>query len=447
MSFRDFISNFRYRRRLEAKLERYQNIKPPENPSRRYIDKLVRRLLNEGTAWDARRELSMMGPIAVPSLVAALEDSRFHRVKWPHFSAIPAPLDSVLELLVSHAGNEVVNVTLPLVKFPSTEIRKTAALHLASVGSASTIPTLKELMQDEDGYVRSYVRIGIHRAVAEGRAEDLFRRQSYDLLLSQCDLDWPGAQNDAAKTIIVLDPARAAIDLADERLLNLSNRNAHRILEACNRENVLLPETTLRQLLETALPLAVGERCYPNDSVAAAALRGLALSKVDDAGAIAESLINHENERVKEAAADALCVLAGIPDLTTFVTDRVNQVGYDALLHEQRVVYCALMFDAEICNGGLMQFFGNSDYAVDTLAALLELPHREAYAVLDAAIKLVGPIARESDREVRLSGFEERWDELQLAFEPLEAAYFNQDVPLLQAGLLYAVRHADQFRA
>ena len=50
MGFREFISNYRYRRRLQAALEGYQNIKPPANPSRRYIDKLVARMLNEHTA-------------------------------------------------------------------------------------------------------------------------------------------------------------------------------------------------------------------------------------------------------------------------------------------------------------------------------------------------------------------------------------------------------------
>jgi hypothetical protein len=448
MGFREFISNFRYRRRLEAEFERYQNIKPPANPSRRYIDKLVGRLLNERTAWNARRELSLIGAVAVPSLISALNDPRFHRAEWEEFSQVPAPLESTLELLVDHAGDEVVKVALPLVKAPSADVRKTAALHLSSVGRAATIPALKELMRDEDGHVRSYVRDGIERAVAEGRAEDEFRRQAYDLLLSQCDQDWGSATNDAADMIVVLDPARAAVDLADERLLNLSNRNAYRILEACNRASILLPEDAVRRLLDAALPLAVGDRSYPNDYVAAAALRGLALRSAGGVDSIAESLLNHENEKVKEAAAEALATLAGVTDPTAFVIDRANRGGYEALSREQRVVYCAFLFDAEVCNGGLMQFFGNSsgDHAVDTLVALSELRHRDAYAALDTAMRLVGPLARESDRELRLTGFEGRWDELQPAFDPLEQRYYATQIQLRQAWLLYALRHADHFR-
>ncbi|MDQ3329474.1 MAG: DUF4375 domain-containing protein [Planctomycetota bacterium] len=442
------MSNFRYRRRLDAEFKRYQNIKPPAIPSRRYIDKLVGRLLDERTAWNARRELEMIGAAAVPSLLVALDDSRFHRAEWEQFSQSPAPLESTLELLVSYDSDEAVKIAFPLAKSPSARVRKTAALHLASAGLASTIPVLQELMRDEDGYVRSYVCIGIHRAVTNGRADEKFRRQSYDLLLSQLDQNWGGAMNDAAKTVVVLDPNRASVDLADERYLSLSNRNAYCILEACNGAHILLPEAVLRRLLKAALLQAVGESCHPIDCVAAASLRSLALRRPVDASAIADSLLSHENERVKEAAAEALADLAGVPDPTGFVVDRVSKENYGSLSREQRVVYCAFLFDAEVCNGGLMQFFGNSsgDHAVDTLEALAELEHKEAHAALQTAMRLVGPLSRESDHELRLTGFEGRWDELQAAFDPLERAYYAMQIELRQAQLLYAVRHAQHFR-
>jgi HEAT repeat protein len=448
VGFRDFFTNFRYRRRLEADFERYQNIKPPANLTRRYIDELVGKLLHERTAWNARRELELIGPAAVPSLLAALDDPRFQRAEWEEYSQVPAPLESTLELLVRHAADDVVRVASPLVKSPSARVRRTAARHLATAGRASTIPILQQLMRDEDGYVRSHVCIGIHRAVSDGRSDHEFRGQAYDLLLSQLDQDWGSAMNDAAETIVVLAPSRAAADLADERWLNLSNGNAHRILKACNRANILLPEGILRRLLNAALPRAVGEHCYPNDYVAAAALRALALRKANDTSAIAESLLNHENEKIKEAAAGALVALAGVSDPTGFVIDREITEGYAAMSHEQRIVYCVCRFDAEVCNGGLMQFFGNSsgDHAVDTLAALAELRHEEAHAALQTAMRLVGPTSRESDRELRLAGFEGRWDELQPEFDPLERVYYATRVKLRQAWLLYAVRNARHFR-
>ena len=84
--------------------------------------------------------------------------------------------------------------------------------------------------------------------------------------------------------------------------------------------------------------------------------------------------------------------------------------------------------------------------APDVLDALAELEHEESHAALRTAIKLVGPLALESDRELRLNAFEGRWDELQPAFGPLESAYYATQAGLRQAWLLHAVRHADQFR-
>lgn len=447
MSFRDFISCFGFRKQLYAAFERYQNIKPPVNPSRRYVDKLVARLLKEGTAWDARRELAMIGPVVVPSLLVALTDPRFHLAEFDS-SSVPGPLETTLELLVSYAPDEVVRIAYPFAKSSSSEVRKTAALHLASTGHTCTIPVLQELMNDENGYVRSYVCIGIQRAMTEQRVEKEFQRQAYDLLLPQCGQNWGSAMNDVADTIVVLDPVKAAVDLGDERCLNLSNQNTHRIIEACSRANIVLPEPAIRRLLKEALLQAVGENVYPNQYVAATALQALALQNAANTRAIAESLLNHENETIKEAAAAALATLAGVSDPTGLVIDRVSQEGYESLSHAQRVVYCVFLFDAEVCNGGLMRFFGNSSgsHAVDTLAALSELGHQEGYAVLDSAMKLVGPLARESDSELRLTAFEGRWDELQSAFKPLETAYYATNSQLRQAWLLFAVRHADHFR-
>lgn len=449
MGFRDFITNFRYRRKVQRELERYQTITPPANPSRRYIDKRVAQLLNQETAWNARKELSMMGAAVVPSLLTAISDHRYHVAEWSKFSIVPAPLHSVLELLISHAGNDVERVALPLVKSPSAEVRKAAALHLASLGRTQTIPVLQELLQDEDGYVRSCVRIGMDRAVSSGRADEDFRDRAYDLLLSQCDQDWGIALNDAPETVVVLNRDRAAVDFADERWLNPANENAYRILDACNDAGILLPEHVLRKLLDYSLPLAAGPECHPHNYVAAAALKGLALRSGESAKPLAERLLNHENEKIQEASAEALAAISGLVDPAKFVCERVQAAEYRSLSPEQRVVFCAFLFDAEVYEGGLLQFFGNSsgDHVDDTLAALRELAHAEAESALKTAITLVGPLAREPDRELRMTAFEERFEALQALFAPLEKAYYRTRSRLRQAWLLYATRHPSHFRS
>ena len=72
--------------------------------------------------------------------------------------------------------------------------------------------------------------------------------------------------------------------------------------------------------------------------------------------------------------------------------------------------------------------------------------HPEAEAALTSAMRHVGPLAREPDREMRLAAFEGRFDGLRLAFQPLETAYFRTQGLLKQKMLLYATKHAEHFR-
>jgi HEAT repeat protein len=448
MGFREFITSRLFRRRLAEDMQRYEKIKPPANPSRRYIDKLVRRLLDARTAWDARKELSMMGSPAVPALSAALNDSRFHETERKD-ARIPAPLELVLELLVPHGPDQVLSAALPLVNSPSDEVRKTAALQLASLGRAETLPVLVKLLEDSDGYVRSYVRIGVDRALSDGRCNDEFRRGMYEALLKQCDQDWPGTLNDAPQTIVALDPARAVIDFASPRWLSADNPNVYHLLQACNEARLSLPENLVRSLLDHSLPLAVGERCYPHQYVVAAALEALARCIGDRAKPILEQALTSDQEEIQEFAVKGLATLVGLDDPVKFVLDRVHKVGFEGLSVPQRVVYCGFLFDAEVCNGGIMQFFGNSsgDQAIETLEALRVLNHAEAYRALDTAMNLVGPSAREPDRDMRLAAFEDRYDDLQTRFGPLESAYYGTKGLLRQRMLLYAVANAKHFRA
>jgi HEAT repeat protein len=447
MGFREFITSRLFRRQLADDLERYENIKPPASPSRRYIDKLVWRLLDARTAWDARKELSMIGSPAVPALAAALNDPRFHGTECKD-THIPAPLELVLELLVPHGPDQVLSAALPLVNSPSDEVRKTAALQLASLGRMETLPVLVKLLEDSDGYVRSYVRIGVDRALSGGRCDDAFRSGMYEALLNQCDRDWPGTLNDAPQTVVALDYARAAVDFAHPRWLSADNPNVYQIVQACNEAHLSLPEDLVRALLDYSLPLAVGERCYPHQYTVAAALEALARCTGDRAKPILERALASDQEEIQESAAKGLATLAGLDDPVKFVLDRAQKVGFEGLTVPQRVVYCGFLFDAEVCNGGIMQFFGNSsgDHAVETLESLLVLNHAEAYRALETAISAVGPLAREPDREIRLAAFEDRYDDLQTRFGPLESAYYGTKGLLRQRMLLYAVAQAEHFR-
>ena len=258
----------------------------------------------------------------------------------------------------------------------------------------------------------------------------------------------PPTLNEAPKLVVALDPARAAGDFGSSRWLSNENRNTHRILEACNSADLGLPADLLRALYEHALALAVGEKCFPHDYVAAAALEGLVLALGEQARPLVESALDSDQEKLQEASARGIARLAGIQDPFGFACDRQQAVGFEGLTPAQRVVYCAGVFDGEVCNGGIMQFFGNSsgDLASETLQALREISHAEAEAALATAIAQIGPLAREVEREMRLAAVEDRYDELLETFDPLERAFYDTVGRFRQKLLLYAARHADDFR-
>ena len=443
MSFRDFVTSRRYRRQMGEHREPYA----PARPSRRWLAKRVAQLLSPDEAHFAQRELSLAGPAVVGPLTAALGDRRYLAAESDGHVCVSAPLDAVLELLVPHAPDAVAAVAVPRLTSASEKVRKTAAIHLASLGRAADVPALVGLLNDESGYVRSYVCIGLRRAVVAGRGDGAFRRAAYDAVLSQCDQDWPGTLNDAADVVIALDPARAAVDLSSPRLLSVENRALHRLLQACNAAGVALVADRVAAVFDAAADRAIA-KSYPHSYTAGEAIKMLARTDAAAARSRLPVADAHPDKDIRAAAAAARAALSGVTEAVNFVLGQVKRVGYTGLTPPQRVVYNAFCFDAELCNGGLMQFFANGTggRAVDTLDGLRTLDCRPAVAALDGALRAVGPLARATSREDRLTAFEDRYDELAAAFKPLEEAYWPASADLRRRWLAHAAGHADHFR-
>jgi HEAT repeat protein len=448
MGFRDFISSFRGRRKIIAEFERFQKIRPPANPSRRYIDELMLKLLDSSSARNAHKELCMIGTAVVPSALAALNDPRFQQYDWPKFCHAPAPMNAVLELLVNNDRHEVIDFARKHISHQSSAVRKTLARWLAQLADTSAVPMLTELFKDEDGYVRSYVCIGINWAISEQRATREFLDAMYLPLLEQCDQDWAGTTSDAARTLVAIDAVRAARDLASDRFLSAANQQVHYVLKACNEKRILLPVEKVQAVLNASLPLTTQENCYPHQYNVANALTSLALSTGRSIEPLIKSMMDSRHEVIQETAAAALGLLAGADDPIGFVIKANSHKGFENLTNAQQVVYCAFMFDAEVCNGGLLQFFGNTsgDHVAETLEALRILGHLDAEYALRRAIQLAGPLSRETDREIRLTAFENRFDELQAAYRPLEDAYYSSKGTLRQKIFEFAAKNAADFR-
>jgi hypothetical protein len=406
-------------------------------PSRQYIDSLVEKLIPDQSTDEAKQDLKRLGAVIVPSLVAALHNPRFlEKVKRSSFSK-NQPYEAALELLVPHSPEDVIATAKEWLRSPSEDLRKTAALHSASLGREETVPLLAEFLNDAEGYVRAYVGNGVGWALSKGVSEG-YRQKMYDLLLVQCDQDWGSAINGAAEIVCQLDPKRAAVDFASERWLSPTNPEVHQILKACNEKAIKLPASPVRKLYEHFLPLAVGERCYPYQNIVAESLVALAASLGEEAKPLLVRALESDQERIKVSAAEGLAKLYGIDNPDHFVLGRLNKVGYRRLTQPQKYVFCSYYFDAEVSNGGLSQFFTNSGAPFaksDAQYALRAIGPPEVAQVLDAAIEHIETL--KTDPTV---------GDLHKAFEPLDSKYYQFSSVHNQKRILYAIENKEHFR-
>ncbi|MEO0474519.1 MAG: hypothetical protein AAF085_00930, partial [Planctomycetota bacterium] len=269
MGFKDFITNFGFRRQMAAEMERYQNLRPPKNPSPRYVKKLVKQILNPEQSHFAVRELELIGKPAGIALLDALEDPRYLAFECAdEFSHYDAPLDIVLGLLAPIEPERTVTAATPLLDSQSDKARKIAAIHITTTGLESVAPLLKRLLADKEHYVRSYALIGLQRALDGGRLAESLRDYAYKLMLEQITEDWQLAGNDCARVMILLDSKSSTNDLGNRRVLSLENSNLKDVLRACHDASVALPGEILGDLFEKSMSRIEGKNSYPYDRIA-----------------------------------------------------------------------------------------------------------------------------------------------------------------------------------
>ena len=121
--------------------------------------------------------------------------------------------------------------------------------------------------------------------------------------------------------------------------------------------------------------------------------------------------------------------------------------GFAALHPTQKHYLAVLMFDGEVNNGGLSQYFFNSsgDYWRDALAGLEAMGFKERLVVLSTAIGKFGKGGPSEDRERRqnqLAKLERKSD----AFEGLDDAYYKSKEFVEVFAKRYVLKNPEVFR-
>ena len=128
---------------------------------------------------------------------------------------------------------------------------------------------------------------------------------------------------------------------------------------------------------------------------------------------------------------------ASYPDNFDQVSERYDEVGFDKLSQQERLVYCIWWLEGEVNGGGFHQFFSNSsgDYTNETLEALTAIGALKTKKLLEKAVEIAfdgKPAPADSDKRNALleRSTEEAEDELFAALDKLDQEFYKYEDPI-----------------
>ncbi|OAI45746.1 hypothetical protein AYO44_12460 [Planctomycetaceae bacterium SCGC AG-212-F19] len=452
--FRDWVKNPEWREAVEDQLtrqllEQQHKLEEPVVPldlSEAEIQELVEHLLQrEQSEFDGIERLEQVGAKAVPALLAALADPRFHQGRLTKNIEERTPFQIVANTLAPYRPPEAVPLLAPFVRHRDKKLRETAGEVLAYFGYAACIDPVSSSLNDEDAYVRNAVLGAINKGIEEGHANPKFLEAVFDRIVPL--LNRPDATVDglAPLTLLAIDRQRAIPVLFSEQFFTVDNREVHYILKALTQRNIPVPREQLIKLLEQLRPQATE---YPHEYSFGEALVLLAQSKDSEAQKWIREALQSTSEKVREEAARALGLLHGLDDPVHFAYDRLRSVGYEDLTQPQQALFRVHLLAAEVRNGGFAQYFVNSsgDMTHETLKDLTSMRLQHTKKILQEAMELFGPEGPSPDRKTRgrqLAALSKKQDAI---LDRLNSAFYEDQDYIDSQLLLYAIEHKEHFQ-
>lgn len=436
--FWDYVKNPGLFRGEARKMDR-ANAAPA--PSHDDLVALVAAMSTSRPEYEELQQLRKAGERVVPLLVTALSDRKFLFHRYGGSVLDGSSIEVALDLLEPFAEPPAA-VLEPALRHEDPYFRSKALYHLARCGHDDAIPFLKSGLASPSEDCRAYALMGLEFLERTGRGSEWFRRELFDAALPLLYDDGYNPALHAPRVLLVLDRERGVKVLLGEAVLQPENRNVSRTLEALKDAKVLVPAPLLRALLA-----AIRDRAdrYPLDYAYADGLVLLARAE----GAVATDVIADAcrwgNKRVKEAAAEAAGVTAGVQDAYAVVMDRYERAGPGGLSEPQLDYLTLWWLDADVRNGGFTQYFFNStgNLAGHAATAAEAAGAFEAARIIRKAVALFGRAGPAADRDERM----EQLSTIESAtLAELDTEYYVCSDDLRELLPLYAARHPAEFR-
>jgi Domain of unknown function (DUF4375) len=387
------------------------------------------------------QKLTKAGNKAIPLLLAAVRDNKFLFHRYGDSVLDGSTMETALDLLEPFGLPEVA-VLEPALRHPDERFRELALYHLARCGNDEAIDVLRAGLKSKSESCRTYTLMGLAFLKGSPRGSKKFRAALFEASLPLLDDNEYGPADSAPRALLALDPARARLVLLGPAVFRADNKNIYQVLQALKDASVPVPGSQLRSLLAGLKKKATD---FPFDSAYADGLILLARmegSRCKDLIADAETW---GKDRVKQAAAEASAIVAGVTDADGFVNKLYERKGVQGLT-EPQLNYLALSWlDAEVNNGGFSQYYFNSsgDLAGHAVKAARAVGAHKLAKIVEDANALFGKKGPDPDRDKRM----DQVSKINLdALSKLDKRYYKCPERLNEILPKYAAAHAEAFR-
>ena len=360
------------------------------------IRRLVESLLSPEAPRDNYWLLALCERRAVPALLAALEDERFHTPEYE------GPFQKVLELLEPLARDEAIEPLGRLLGSERAGLRRQAAAALGSIAKPACVPLLCKALRHEEHFDRSWALIGVERAIRSRRATREFLATLFQDVARVTDRPSVGG-SDAPATLLVMDRERAVTFLTEPTRFRADHSEIPSIAKALAQARIRLPAGRVAVLLDE---LVAWEKRNgrPNTTAIGYGLQLLALSGDPSARQKIERAMASKDDYLRGLAADAMKILDGVLDAFHVALEAWSAVReVEKLPDPVRHYLTVQIMRNEVANGTFEQYFFNS-YSEDVrhaLAGLEALGAAKSAALVREVIALFGKAGPSSDRARR----------------------------------------------
>lgn len=396
-------------------------------------------------AWGNLRALRLLGTKTYPELLRLLGDPalRERLAKPTGENLLPeAPFNRIC-LLLDDPPPEAALLIAPFMGDQSAEIRKDAAAKLGKIGTDETIIPIKKALSDSDEYIRSYAMSGLSTAAEEGRLSDNWRRELFEIIQRMVT---SGTNSDSSPQLLFkLDSKRAIVFFLSDPFLNPQSKAMHDVMELLNEQHVVIPRARLLAIIDQ---IEKTDLNYPHTYQLRETIRALGSHQNKEDLKLLEKFVSHPEKEVAAGAAVGLLSVHGLSDFDKRIWTIVKERGEGALTAQQRHYQAVLMFDAEVNNGGLSQYFFNSggNEWRTALAGLEAMGSKERLAVLKEAVAKFGPDGPSENRDRRMNQQAKLAKKDDDVFKQLDNRYYNSTEVVDVLIMRYVLKNPEAFR-